>query len=161
MAIVAREAIYDALLAKLTLAGGTNFKTYTRRWKSAWDDPGAMLALLPMLVQWEDREEISYSDNRGIGRIMTISMRLELYAKIPVGHTVGVPDKSTSGSSVLNPLLDVLDNALAPVGMDGLQTLGGVVYDCRIEGEIVKVLGDEDPSGLCAALVPLKILVPF
>lgn len=157
MVAVAREAIYEALLAQIETAG-TSFKTYTRRWKSAWDDPQQRVPSLPMMVQWEQTELVIYT-NRGIGGVKTWDVRLEVYAKIPDGMTMGVPDKSTPGAAVLNPLIDAIEDALAPEGPDGVQTLGGLVKDCRIEGTIVKVLGDEDPSGLCGALIPVRILV--
>lgn len=156
----AREDVFDALLAQLETAG-TTFKTYTRRWKSAWDDPAQMVPLLPMLVQSDNREVQTWT-NRGIGSPNIWTISLQLYAKIPVQSlpgAPGVPDKTTPGSKVLNPLLDAVFTALAPIGPDGLQTLGDLVLDCRIEGTITKVLGDEDPSGLCGALVPVNILV--
>lgn len=155
---VARETIYEALLTQLKTAGST-FKTYSRRWLSTMDDPNERLALLPLLVPWEGTEDVQWT-NRGIGSVMTFTITVEIYAKIPDGMmTPGVKDAATSGSEVLNPLLDAVEAALAPTGHDGRQTLGGLVTDCRVEGTITKVLGDADPSGLCGALVPVKILV--
>lgn len=153
---VTREEVYEALLAQLETAG-TIFKTYSRRWKSTWDDPAARLADLPMLCQWEGLENATWA-NRGQGPVKSWEVKLEIYAKIPDGSTPGVPDKDTPGSKVLNPLLDAIEGALAP-DHDGLQTLGGVVIDCRVEGAIIKVMGDEDPSGLCGAIVPVRLLV--
>ena len=152
-----REEIYEALLAQLRTAGDT-FKTYSRRWKSAWDDPAGQIAATPMLIQWEQMEQVSWT-NRGVGNIMTLSMTLELYAKIPDGMTPGVPTTLQGGSATLNPLLDAITTALAPDPETGRQSLGDVVTDCRIDGTITKVLGDEDPSGLCGALIPVSILV--
>jgi len=157
MSLAPRETIYAALLTQLQTAG-TIFQTYTRRWKSVWDDPGSQVAALPMLIQQDQNERIRW-DNRGIGGVSTWSVKLEVYAKIPDGTTPGVPDGTTPGSAVLNPLIDALFEALAPSGPDGLQTLGDLVIDCRIEGEIIRVLGDEDPSGLCGAIVPVIIQV--
>lgn len=153
---VSREVVYEALLAQLKTAGVV-FKTYTRRWKSTWDDPAQRVAELPMICQWEQNENVQWT-NRGVGSVKTWSPMLEVYAKIPDGSTPGVKDDKTPGSKVLNPLIDAIEAALAP-DHDGVQTLGGVVIDCRIEGTIVKVLGDEDPSGQCGALIPVTILV--
>lgn len=158
-----REEIYNALLTQLRTAGVT-FRTYTRRWLSTYDDDNERLKLLPMLVQWEQNENVIWT-NRGAGRILTLSVMLEVYAKIPpslTGPPGQAPDKTTPGSSVLNPLLDAIDTALAPDDIQtGYCTLGGLVIDCRVEGNIVKVLGDADPSGLCGALVPIMIeIVP-
>jgi len=58
----------------------------------------------------------------------------------------------------LNLALDALVEALAPSPGSERQTLGGLVYHCRIEGRIVKDPGDLDGQGL--AIVPLKILAP-
>mgnify|MGYP000036956479 CR=1 FL=1 len=158
-----REAIYEALFAQLQTAGST-FRFYTRRWRSTYDDENERLKLLPMLVQWEQNENIVWT-NRGAGRILTLSTMLEVYAKIPpslTGPPGQAPDTTTPGSSVLNPLLDAIDTALEPDDQQtGLCTLGGLVIDCRVQGNIVKVLGDADPSGLCGALVPIEIeIVP-
>lgn len=156
-----REAIYDALLARWSTYAGDSFLTITRRWRSIWDDPNERLSSLPMLVQWEGNEGVVWT-NRGVGRILTLQLAVEIYAKIPASLTgpPGVPNKTTPGSAVINPLLDALDGALEPDDMQtGCLTLGGLVIDCRIEGEIVKALGDEDPSGLCGAIVPLLIEV--
>jgi len=158
--LVARETVYLALLAQLQTAGST-FKTYTRRWKSAWDDPAQQVAAVPMLIQQEQTENVTWT-NRGIGAVRIWDVRLEIYGKIPpnpVGAP-GVPDSDTPGSTVLNPLIDAVEAALAPGDKDGYQTLGGLVIDCRVEGTIIKVLGDEDPSGLCGAIIPLRIVVP-
>lgn len=155
-----REAIYEALFARLQDAG-TSFKTYTRRWKSIWDDPQERVPLLPMLVQWDANETVIWT-NRGIGRILTLTTTIEVYAKIPPSLTgpAGVPDKTTPGSQVLNPLLDAIDTALEPDDWQtGMLTLGGLVIDCRVEGTVAKALGDADPSGLCGALVPVQIEV--
>ena len=157
--MVSREAIYDALLALFEAQCGATFKTYSRRWKSVWDDPAARVADLPMLVQWEGEEDHQWG-NRGIGVIRTWTIKLELYAKIPDGATPGVPDSTTGGSTVLNPLIDAVEAALQPDLGEVGQTLGGLVTDVRIEGTVIKVLGDEDPTGQCGAIVPLKILVP-
>lgn len=154
-----RERIYEALFAQIKTAG-TAFKSYSRTWKSAWDDPNARIPDMPMLIQQEQMEIVTWPANRGIGSVYNLEIRMEIYAKIPEGLTMGVPDpETTPGSKVLNPLLDALTAALAPSGYDGVQTLGDLVLDCRIEGPIIKVLGDRDPSGLCGAIVPVNIQV--
>jgi hypothetical protein len=61
--------------------------------------------------------------------------------------------------TVLNPLIDAIDpvngGVLTP-GINGRQTLGGIVMDCYIEGEIIKVPGDLDGQG--AAIIPIKVI---
>ncbi len=159
----AREAVFDALLARWVTYCSADFNTITRRWRSTWDqalaeNDGARLPDLPMLVQ-HDEIEVDTWTNRGIGASSNWNINLLIYAKIPDGDTPGVPDSDTPGSSVLNPLLDSLDAALLPDDRDGLQTLGGLVLDCRIEGTIIKALGDAEPSGLCGIIVPVRILL--
>lgn len=155
-----REVIYAALFTQLQTAG-SSFSTYSRRWLSVFDDSGQALKVCPMLCQHENYESITWL-NRGIGRIMVLSIKVEIMAVIPADITGRAGhDRITPGSSILNPLLDAVTAALAPTGYDGKQTLGDVVDDCRIEGEIVKALGDEDPSGLCAAVIPISIFVPY
>lgn len=157
--MVHREAVYNALLTQLKTA--PLFRTFSRRWKAVYDDPAQRLPLLPMMVLYEQTEDVVWT-NRGIGPVRFWGVKLEIYGKIPPGLTgpPGTPDKETPGASVLNPLIDAVEQALYPVGPDGVLTLGDLVTDCRIEGTILKVLGDEDPSGECGAIIPIKILIP-
>lgn len=62
-----REAISAALFTQLQTAG-TVFRTYSRTWKSVWDDPSGAVVDLPLLVQFEQRETVQWG-NRGIGPI--------------------------------------------------------------------------------------------
>lgn len=153
-----REAIMTALFSSFD--SSTAFKTKTRRWQAWQDDPQAHQPDLPLLVQYEMNEDYIYT-GRGIPPIRTMDVSIMLYGKIPAGQTIGTADKTTPGASVLNPLIDAVETALAPDPLaDGVQTLGGLVYDCRIEGTVIKALGDADPSGICAAIIPLKLLLP-
>lgn len=160
--MVTRETIFQALFALAPSAD--TFPTRSRRWQN-WQNSlphqTADIPKLPFLCQYEAfTETVEYKGERGLPPIRTWTVRWLVYAKIPDGQTAGVPDTKTSGSEVLNPLLDAIESALAPAPLDeGVQTLGGLVIDCRIEGEIVKIPGDQDPSGLCGAVVPIKILV--
>lgn len=157
--MVSREPIYLALFAQLKTGGF--FKTYTRRWQSIWDDLAAQSPRtpdLPMLIQQAQVEIVHYT-NRGIGRVLTLETHVEVFSRIPDGATPGFKDGTTSGDTVVNAMLDAVDNALAPDAHEGLQTLGGLVLDCRIEGLIMKTFGDEDPSGLCGAVIPITMLL--
>ena len=67
------------------------------------------------------------------------------------------PDADTSAETALNGLIDAVEGSLDP-GWMGVQTLGGLVNDCWIEGAIeifAGVLGQR-----AAAIVPIKILMP-
>lgn len=71
---------------------------------------------------------------------------------------VQAPDDATAPATVINPLLDAIEAALAPDPVDNLQTLGGLVAHCWIAGKIETdegVLG-----GQAVAIVPIEILVP-
>ena len=70
-------------------------------------------------------------------------------------------DPSKPGACAINQALDALDAALAPRRNDGAlgrQTLGGVVYDCRIVGVPVRDTGDLDGDGL--AVVSVRLVGP-
>jgi hypothetical protein len=61
----------------------------------------------------------------------------------------------------LNNLIDLIDpvsgGVLKPDDIwQNRQTLGGIVYDCYIEGTITKVPGDIDGQGM--ATIPIKII---
>lgn len=60
---------------------------------------------------------------------------------------------------ITNNIVDAAAQAIQ-VGADleGRQTLGGLVFDCWIEGQVLKVPGDIDSQGLVT--IPIKILVP-
>lgn len=68
-----------------------------------------------------------------------------------------VPDDANADSS-MNPLLDAVELALKPNPVTSVQTLGGAVIHCWIEGDL-----DIDPGDLdnqAKAVIPIKMLVP-
>lgn len=69
--------------------------------------------------------------------------------------------KDKVGSIEVNKILNGIHNALMPSGKDaftvGKQTLGGLVYWARIQGDILREPGDLDNDGLIR--VPIKIIV--
>lgn len=73
-------------------------------------------------------------------------------------------DKKVAGDTILNPILDSIENALAPSGPGGAlfntQNLGGLVQYTIIEGDVHLEPGDTDANGIGGAVIPLKILVP-
>jgi hypothetical protein len=77
------------------------------------------------------------------------SVELYLYAQ--------APDDATPPATVMNPLLDALEAALAPDPASNVQSLGGLVQHCWIAGRIATdegVLG-----GQSVAIVPVEMLV--
>lgn len=150
-----------ALLAKAATAA--NFHTVSRRVELIPGAPTATVAtppLQPALYLYEGDEDTAQSPRRGLA-IRTWDVSLFLWCKIPLGTTIGVPDGTTPGATVINNLIEAVEVALAPDNPGtGCLTLGGLVEWCRIEGRIMKVPGDINPDGQCFAEIPIKILVP-
>ena len=142
-----REQIYGALFAKLSAAA--NFATASRRLRH-WGDVGP--AEQPALFQAQKSETAKRM--RGLPPRWTLEVELYVYAQ--------APDELTAPASVLNPLLDAIEAALAPAGVDlaaNVQTLGGLVSHCWISG---KVQTDEGVlGGQAVAIVPIEIVVPI
>lgn len=81
------------------------------------------------------------------------SIRCMLFYYFDAGN-----DPNVVPATTLNTFLEALDVALAPDAVTDMFTIGGVVYYCRISGEVIKVTGDLDGEGM--AVIPLEILVP-
>lgn len=76
--------------------------------------------------------------------------------------TADAQDPNSIPATTLNNIIDSIDpvsgGALKPSNLTGTQTLGGLVYDCWIEGKVTKdpgVLG-----GLGFAHIPISIMLP-
>lgn len=71
-------------------------------------------------------------------------------------------DQSSDTAPLLNAVMDAVDVALQPRGMDlaagGRCSLGGTCDWCRIDGEVVMDPGDIDTDGVI--IVPIKITLP-
>ena len=138
-----REAIYSALFAKMSAAAG--FATASRRLRH-WSDVGAVEQ--PALFQVQ-RSETARRD-AGLPSKWTLAVDLFLYA-----HAA---DDATAAATVMNPLLDAIEAALAPDPVTNVQGLGGLAAHCWIAG---KVETDEGVlGGQAVAIVPIEILVP-
>lgn len=122
MPLMVREDIYAALYAKFTPLTAT-FKTISRRLLHFNEVPPTAQ---PALFVTGGNQGSTY-DMRGPARWLLMA-ELYVYART---------DGKQNPGPVLNPLLDVIDNALA---FDDVQnsklTLGGLVEYCRIEGEV-------------------------
>lgn len=157
-----REEIDLALLALISTAA--DFQTISRKWEDWQGTPinsngAAEIPEMPCLFQYKSNETTEYKGARGQPKIRIWKYWLMVYVKITPGDTPGIPG-NLAGASMLNPLLDAIEAVLTPDPLDdGLITLGGLVQDVRIEGETIIELGDHDPSGLCAAVIPVAILV--
>jgi hypothetical protein len=140
---VNRELVYQALFTKVGSAAG--FVTAGRRLRH-WSDVAA--AEQPALFQVQKFETVKR--DAGLPPKWTLGIDLFVYAH--------APDDVSPAASVINPLLDAVEAALAPDLVSNLQTLGGLVAHCWIAGKIETdegVLG-----GQAVAIVPIEILVP-
>ena len=140
---MSREAIYSALFA--AVSGAAGFVTRSRRLRH-WSDVAA--AEQPALFQIQKSE--TAKQRRGLPAQWTLAVDLFLYAH--------APDELAPPASTLNPLLDAVEAALAPDPVSGIQTLGGLVSHCWIEGKIETdegVLG-----GQAVAVIPVLLLAP-
>lgn len=148
MAIV-RETIWKALFAKLTASA--SFETAARRPYLPPDNTVAVPLNQPAIFLVEGDEE--QTQRRNLPNTAVLTGQIWIYCK--------TPDPQTPGATILNPLLDAVDAAMAPDDVaQNVMTLGGLVTHCWIEGKVIKVVGDLNPDGQCFASIPVRILVP-
>ncbi|MGA7887724.1 MAG: hypothetical protein WCA44_18465 [Acidobacteriaceae bacterium] len=140
-----REAIFEALFA--LVRGLPLFVTTSRRARLAKD---VSADEQPALFLEETPGEVVKYQSEVMPPKFYLYADLGFYARIP-------EDLTTPPGSVLNPLLDAVCAALAPGPSQERQTLGGLVYNCRINGKILKEEGLLD--GQAAVVVPLEIEV--
>lgn len=135
-----REAIHQALFALLQTVPG--FVTSSRRLKH-WGEVDKNKQ--PALFLAAEGEEVTQGQEQP--RRYTLRFSVYLYAK---GDDKDIP------SARLNPLLDGVLQALSgPPITHNVQTLGGMVTRCWVEGTIQTdegVLGDQ-----AVAIVPIRI----
>lgn len=80
-----------------------------------------------------------------------------IHAEIWV-YTDAGKNPEANPEAVLNGMIDAIEAALAPNLLSGVQTLGGLVHHCWIEGEVEQYPGILD--GIAKAIIPVRILVP-
>ena len=142
--MIAREPIYAALFG--LVAGAAPFVTTARRLRH-WSDltPAEQPALF-----MRQKQELAKVPTLGAPPIWTLTVELYLYAH--------ASDPYTAPAMVLNPLIDAVEQALAPLPATGLQDLGlkATVQHAYIAGKITTdegVLRDQ-----AVAIVPVEIL---
>jgi hypothetical protein len=142
--MIAREPIYAALFA--LVAGAANFVTAARRWRH-WSEltPAEQPALFML-----QKSELATVPTLGAPAVWTLAVELYLYAH--ASDPYGAP------ASVLNPLVDGVEAALAPSAVTGLLDLGlpAMVQHAYIAGKIETdegVLRDQ-----AVAIIPVEIL---
>lgn len=94
--------------------------------------------------------ETVVKSGRGLPCTYTMSAEIYIYARNESNGTPAIQ---------INALLDAVDALFQADAIDGVQTLGGLVHDAWIEGQIAR---DEGALGdIGAAIVPIRILVSF
>jgi hypothetical protein len=142
--MINREPIYAALFGLIEAAA--DFTVVDRRLRH-WSDVAP--AEQPALFMAQ-KSELAKINTLGAPTVWTLAVDLYVYA-----HS---SDPYLSPATVLNPLLDAVEAALAPSATTGVQDLGlpAVVEHAYISGKIETdegVLGDQ-----AVAIVPIEIL---
>lgn len=148
-----REAIYVALVAQLKAALGSTFTTISRKYKIGVDIPAELQPALFVLEMGERRE----APQRGIPGRLILSAMLVVHCidDIP---TEPMGEETSLVATKINEFLRKIDDALAPSPATGVQTLGGLVSHCWVEGETLVDHGFYGPQAFAG--VPVQILVP-
>lgn len=147
--MASRKQIAAALLAQLN--GGNKFVKTGRRDNAPEQaaSPGE-----PGLFLIKPRESYSYDkDQNGVPPVRELRFLAVVYTDVGT-------DPNAVPADVIDDLLDAIDAALAPTVVDqinngGRQTLGGLVYDCRIVGEPELAPGDSQGKG--QTIVPVHV----
>lgn len=147
MALTPRESAVSALLN--IVAAAYPWKLGPARRLKLWSDVPAVSR--PACFLYEGGQETySWSESAVPKRVIEVRLFAYLSAK----------DPSVSGAALLNGVIDSLDTVFALAGGDiplGRNTLGGTVYNCRIDGKILKDPGDLDGDVLL--IVPIKLVL--
>ena len=142
--MISREPIYAALFGLLETAA--DFAVVDRRLRH-WSDVSPPEQPALFMAQ---KTELASVKTLGAPTVWTLAVDLYLY--------VHSSDPHLAPATVLNPLLDAVEAALAPSATTGLQDLGlpAMVQHAYINGKIETdegVLGDQ-----AVAIVPVEIL---
>lgn len=140
---MSREPIYAALFA--LLSDITGVVTSSRRLQH-WSDVPATAQ--PAIFQTQKKELQQRRQNMPA----KITLQCEVYIYVNTGNDL----VNVTPSMLLNPLMDAINAAIEPYPGER-QTLGALVYNCFIDGEIVTGEGVLGPQEI--AIVPITILV--
>lgn len=142
--MIARETIYAALFTKL--AGAATFVTANRRWRH-WNE--VTPAEQPALFQ-RQKSEVAAVTVLGAPTVWTLTTEIYLYA-----HS---SDPYASPAAILNPLIDAVEAALAPVAVTGVQNLGlpRMVQHAAITGKVT--IDEGTIRDQAVAIIPVEIL---
>lgn len=141
---VTREQVYGALFAVLSAVPG--IRKASRRLEH-WDE--VPFADTPALYQVQSGEGFTKTVSQPYRR--TFRVEVYIYVKVDEGSAV-VP------ATVMNPILDGIENAMKGHPSNLMNTLGGLVFDAHIDGEI------ETDGGVLSqtmvAIIPIVVTLP-
>ncbi len=142
--MIDRETIYAALFARLS--GAAAFATTARRLRH-WNEltPAEQPALF-----MRQKAETATVPTLGAPTVWTLGVDLYVYA-----HS---SDPYAAPAMVLNPLIDAVETALAPVAATGVQDLGlpAMVQHACIAGKIE--IDEGTLRDQAVAIIPVEIL---
>lgn len=144
--MIDREAIFQALFDLVKDLPG--FVTTSRRARLVKDVPAEEQ---PALFMEEGPGETVQNPGQGVPPKHLLYVDIGFYARL-------AEDKNVAPGSILNPLIDAIEAALAPDEDEEDQTLGKLVEYCRVNGKILKNEGLMD--GQASVVIPVEILVP-
>lgn len=142
--MIAREAIYAALFAQV--AGAAGFVTAARRLRH-WSEVSPPEQPALFMRQKAERAAVP---TLGAPTVWTLAVDLYVYA-----HAA---DPYVAPATVLNPLIDAVEAALAPAPATGVQDLGlpAMVQHAAITGKIEITEGALRDQAV--AIIPVEIL---
>jgi hypothetical protein len=162
MAALSREQVSNALLNLLVTAqfvtlnsGGQaiGFVTSGRRFRP-WEEVNG--SQQPAIFLTEPKETHTRQE------LQTPAVRTIMYDAFIFINDGANKAASVTAITTLNNIADSIDprygGVLKPEVNSGRQTLGNLVWDCYIEGEIVKVPGDLNGQGVL--VIPIKVIIP-
>ncbi|HUO92560.1 MAG TPA: hypothetical protein VMU22_06550 [Rhizomicrobium sp.] len=136
-----REAIYAALFARVSTAA--DFVTATRRVKEYAE---VDQATQPAILQVELGEK--WAEPGTPPQPVVLRAKLFLYCESN--------DPTSPVATQINNLIDAVVAALAPPDIEERQTLGGLVYNAAITGEVTIA---EGLSGQSEVSIPIEIIL--
>ena len=148
-----REAIYVALFNLLQTQLSNSFVTIGRRHIMPPDLSPAQQPALFVCGVGESKDP----KPRGTPGKLTLDAMLFVYAYDSALNEEPGQEQQLAATQI-NQLLAAIEDALAPTGPTGVQSLGGLVSHCWIDGKT-----DIDPGILsqqAVAFIPVHILVP-
>jgi hypothetical protein len=149
---VDRELIYSTLFTRLsTLTSGVSplFMYATRNlflWEKAAPED------MPAILQTQRTEAVTKV--RGRPPIWELKVNVFVYV-----YTGNLGDSSVVPSTLLNPLIDAITDALSPDDLSNeAYTLGGLVSSCYIDGTLETFEGNLGNEAM--VIIPITMTVP-